>query len=84
MSLQIILRCLDLPHNGIGDAGVDTQCAEKGSGVLDGGRLGAEQHSEADYTKQGGKEIAKTTLAGAVGDVTDGDGQDGGGGVGRD
>lgn len=70
------------PGDGVGDARVDAEGAEEGAGVLDPGAGGGEEHREADGAQDGGGDVAEPALAGAVGDVADGDGQDAGRGVG--
>ena len=77
------LRRICLPHDGIGDTGIYAQCSEECSGVLDAGRFSAEEHGEADHAEEGGEEVTETTLAGAIGDITDGDGQDSSGSIRR-
>jgi len=71
------------PGDGVGDARVDAQGPEEGAGVPDPGAVATQEHRETDDAEHGDADVAEATLAGLVGDVTDGHGQDGGGCVRR-
>lgn len=48
---------------------------------MDARARGGDEHGEADHADYGGEDVAEAALAGAVGDVADCYGEDGGGGV---
>ncbi len=76
-------RCRVLPHDSIGDARIDTQSTKERPCVLYTRGFGTEKHRETNDTKKRGEDVTKTTLAGSISNVSDGDGQYGGGGVWR-
>lgn len=69
------------PSDGVGDARVDSEGAEESACVLDAGSFGAQQHGESDDAEEGDEDVAEPASAGAIGDETDDDRQDGGCGV---
>ena len=72
-----------LPHNGIGDAGIDAQGTKERSGVLDSWGFGTEKHAEANDPEERGADVAQATLTSAIRDVTDCNCQNSGGSIRR-
>ena len=57
------------PDDGVGDARVDAEGAEKGAGVADAGVGSGDEHGEADHAEDGGEDIAEASLFGSIGDL---------------
>ena len=79
-SLDVVTR----PRDGVGDARVNTQGAQERSRVRDTSPLASDQHGKPDEAEEGASDIANSTLASPISDVTDSDGQDGSRSIWRD
>jgi hypothetical protein len=82
--LENALCIVTRPHDRVRNTRVDASRAEEDADVLDGVVLTADEHGETGDAEERGEDVAEAALAGAVGDVADGDGGDCGEGVGRD